>query len=53
MAELEADGLVHRTDYYEFGVFRGYALHTAQVAARELARRLDALLRLRFVQRTA
>jgi O-methyltransferase len=36
MAELEADGLMHRTDYYEFGVFRGYALYTAQLAAREL-----------------
>ena len=36
MAELEANGLVHRTDYYEFGVFRGYALHAAQAAARAL-----------------
>jgi hypothetical protein len=36
MAEIRASGLLHTTDYYEFGVFRGYALYMAQKAARAL-----------------
>ena len=36
MAELESNGLIHQSDYYEFGVFRGYALYAAQAAARAL-----------------
>ena len=36
MAELQANGLLHETDYYEFRVFRGYALYTAQKLARQL-----------------
>lgn len=36
MAELEANGLLQQSDYYEFGVFRGYALYTAQAEARAL-----------------
>jgi O-methyltransferase len=35
MAELHADGLLHTTDYYEFGVFRGYGLREAQQSAQE------------------
>ena len=36
MAELDAVGLLQSRDYYEFGVFRGYALYIAQKAAQEL-----------------
>ena len=36
LAELKSKGLLQKTDYYEFGVFRGYALYTAQKSARQL-----------------
>jgi hypothetical protein len=34
MAELRDNGLLHNTDYYEFGVFRGFGLFAAQKSAR-------------------
>jgi hypothetical protein len=36
MTELKANNLLNTTDYYEFGVFRGYSLHAAQKCARQL-----------------
>jgi hypothetical protein len=36
MSMLATNGLLGRTDYYEFGVFRGYGLYAAQKAARDL-----------------
>jgi hypothetical protein len=36
MSTLAASGLLGKTDYYEFGIFRGYGLYAAQKAARDL-----------------
>jgi O-methyltransferase len=36
MTELKARNLLDARDYYEFGVFRGYALHSAEQSARKL-----------------
>lgn len=36
MIELKDKQLLDARDYYEFGVFRGYALHSAQQSARQL-----------------